>query len=99
MVRTVAPLQRSIEISVMQRREIENHINSSVIRSRGGVVDMLALAHCRSEAARYAVLAQGAKSRVDENRYLRMKRSYELMARSAEFDAALRDLLQQLKRK
>jgi hypothetical protein len=41
---------------------------------------MLASHHCRSEAARYAALAQGAKSRVEQDRYLRMKRSYELMA-------------------
>jgi len=58
---------------------------------------MLASEQCRSEAAKYAALAQGAKSRVEQNRYLRMERSYELMARSAEFDAALHELLQQLK--
>jgi hypothetical protein len=58
---------------------------------------MLASHDCRSEAARYAMLAQGAKSRLEQDRYLRMKRSYELMARSADFDAALDELLQQWK--
>jgi hypothetical protein len=58
---------------------------------------MLASHHCRSEAARYATLEQGAKSRVEKERYLRMKRSYELLARSADFDTALDELLQQLR--
>ena len=58
---------------------------------------MLASHHCRSEAERYATLAQGAKSRVEQDRHLRMKRSYELMARSADFDTALDKLLQQLR--
>ena len=63
----------------------------------GGHVVMLASHHCRSEAERYAMLAQRAKSRVEQDRHLRMKRSYELMARSADFDMALGELLDQLK--
>ena len=58
---------------------------------------MLASHHCRSEAERYATLARGAKSLVEQDRHLRMKRSYELMARSADFDTALDELLHQLK--
>ena len=71
-------------------------LSITVVPQLKGLVDMFASAHCRSEAAKYAALAQGAKSRVEQNRYLRMERSYE-MARSAEFDAALHELLQQLK--
>jgi len=58
---------------------------------------MLASNHCRSEAERYATLARGAKSLVEQDRHLRMKRSYDLMARSADFDLALGELLHQLK--
>jgi hypothetical protein len=56
---------------------------------------MLAAHHCRSEAERFTTLAQAANSCVEQDRCLRMKRSYELMARSADFDTALDKLLQQ----
>jgi hypothetical protein len=39
-----------------------------------------------SQADRYAELAQGARSSQDRERFLRLKRSYALIARSAEFD-------------
>jgi hypothetical protein len=51
----------------------------------------------RSQSDRYAELAQGAKSSQDRERFLRMKRSYSLIARSAEFDKKLGDLITRLK--
>jgi hypothetical protein len=48
---------------------------------------------CRAQAERYGQLAQQARSSRDRDRLLRMKRSYALMARSAEFGMALDDLI------
>ena len=59
---------------------------------------MYAAQECRSKAEYYAKLAEGAKSDEERGRLLRMKRSYELMARGAEFSAALDETIQQLKR-
>ena len=58
---------------------------------------MLAAQDCRSQAERHARLAQQAKSLQDRDRHLRMERSYELMARSADFGKALDELIQTLK--
>ena len=52
---------------------------------------------CRSKANHYAELAQAARSMQDRDRFLRMKRSYDLMARSADFGVELDDLIQRLK--
>lgn len=52
---------------------------------------------CRSKANHYAELAQRAKSVQDRDQLLRMQRSYDLMARSADFDVALNDLIQRFK--
>jgi|Tabmets5t2r1_1033131.scaffolds.fasta_scaffold70378_1 hypothetical protein len=60
---------------------------------------MQAVDECRAKAEHYAKLAERAKSPDDRDRLLRMKRSYELMARGAEFDAALDDTIRELKRK
>jgi len=51
----------------------------------------------RSRAEAYAELAQKATSSQDRERHLRMKRSYELLARSAEFGTSLDQLIQSFK--
>jgi hypothetical protein len=52
----------------------------------------------RSKAETYAELARNAASPHDRKRHLRMQRSYELLARSAEFGTSLDQLIEQLKR-
>ena len=51
----------------------------------------------RSRAESYAQLALTAKSSQDRDRLLRMKRSYDLLARSAEFGSALDRHIQSLR--
>jgi hypothetical protein len=58
---------------------------------------MYAAPECRSKAAYYAKLAEDAKSEDERDRLLRMKRSYELMARGAEFSVALDQTIERLK--
>ena len=53
---------------------------------------------CRLKAEYYGELAQEARSVQDRDRFLRMKRSFDLMARSADFDDALDDLIRKLQR-
>jgi hypothetical protein len=53
----------------------------------------------RLQADRFAELARGAKSPEDRERFLRLKRSYVLIARSAEFDKSLGDLITRLSAK
>jgi len=52
---------------------------------------------CQSQAEHYARLAERAGSRRERDRLLRMKRAYELMARGAEFNASLDELMRRLK--
>jgi len=52
---------------------------------------------CRLKANQYSERAKAASSMQERDRALRMKRSYDLMARSADFDAALGDVIRQLK--
>jgi hypothetical protein len=61
-------------------------------------VDMRGVQDWLSQADRYAELAEGARSSQDRERFLRLKRSYALIARSAEFDKALGDVIARLKR-
>jgi hypothetical protein len=59
---------------------------------------MYAAQECRFKAEYFGKLAESAKTDDERNRLLRMKRSYELMARSREFSAALDQTIQRLKR-
>jgi len=51
---------------------------------------------CRAQAERYGELAQRATLMRERDRFLRMQRAYALMARSADFDDALNELMEQL---
>lgn len=52
----------------------------------------------RSRAESHAELARSAASPQDRKRHLRMQRSYELLARSAEFGHALDQAIEHFKR-
>jgi hypothetical protein len=51
----------------------------------------------RLKAERYAELARGAKSPRERDLFLRLTRSYGLIARCADFDTALGDVIARLK--
>jgi hypothetical protein len=51
----------------------------------------------RTRANAYAERALHARSLQERDQFRRMQRSYELLARSAEFDVSLNQLLVQLK--
>jgi hypothetical protein len=58
---------------------------------------MLPADHCRTLSERYDRLAWAAKSPEDRQRCLRLKRSYELMVRSADFGTRLDELIARLR--
>ena len=54
---------------------------------------MLSAEECRNEAQRYQILAWEAKSAAKRDHYLKMIRSYELLARSADFGTSLDEVI------